>query len=145
MRSSIKATVPMLTLRFDSPADHLTSEPIDYLHSTGKTLYAEPGNRMVAFHERGLWQFGKLSYLGITIDKPVIVCFKNPETGQQVEYGPFEQLRLDDGFMRAGTHFDRMISHFSDFQQQWTLMGQTENMPNVEIRPAAQDREDHHG
>ena len=131
----------MLMLQFDSPADHLTSESIDYLHSSAKTLYAEPGNRTVAIHEMGLWQFGKVSYLAITIDKAVIVCFKNPETGQQVEYGPFEQLRLADGFMRAGTHFNHMIAHFSDFQQQWTSMGQIEHMPNVEIRPVTEDCE----
>lgn len=129
----------MLTLQLDAPAIRLTSEPIDYLRSNGNTLYAEPGNRLVARHEMGLWHTEQRSFFSLTIAKPVVVCFDNPETGHIAEYGPLEQLRLEDGFMRAGTHFDQMIGHFSDFQQDWRLMGQSENMPNLVIRPAAEE------
>ena len=129
----------MLTLQLDSPANRLTSEPIQYLHANGKSLYAEPGNRLVARHEMGLWQTEQRSFLTLTITKPVVVCFDNPETGHVVEYGPLEQLRLEDGFMRGGTNFDQTIGHFSDFQQDWRLMGQSQNMPNLVIRPAAEE------
>ena len=129
----------MLTLQLDAPADSFISEPVDYLRSNGKSLYAEPGNRLVARHEMGLWQTEQRSFMTLTIATPVVVCFDNPETGHVAQYGPLEQLRLEDGFMRAGRKFDQMIGHFSDFQQDWRLMGESQNMRNVVIRPAAEE------
>lgn len=132
----------LFTLLLDSDDDHLTTEPVAYLHSSGKTLFGEPGDRLVATHENKLWRVGEAIFASITIPAAVNVCFENPETGQKANYGPFEQLRLTDGDMQAGSQFDRVIAQFSDSKQGWVLSGGSETMADVVIRPASEDCDD---
>ena len=123
----------MLTLHFEHPAtrDDHSIGPAPYFRFAGSSLRAGPQDQEVASYAGGMWHINGRSFTTVTPQSPATVRFESADQSCSETYGPFDQVRLVDGFMRYGNQFKQILARLDEQSQLWYVYPAQRDCPTA--------------
>ena len=79
-----------------------------------------PQGQPIARHTAGSWWADDICYTSLYSDSPCVIHFENRD-GRSPAWGPYDQVQLADGMLRAGTNPPQLLATLIDAFRQWGL------------------------